>query len=130
MNHLSFSVVAPTANTTAGTGTNGLTTAPTSFTNSWPGRVADNRCTTSNLLVSGTTDTSGLSSTITAYSDGYKATITIALEQLAGGALGGWTGVCMVLYQSQYIQDNTNGALCVASVQASASGAGPIDFGA
>jgi len=126
--HLSFATVAPSTNTTAGSGTNKLTTAPTSFTNSWPARVTDNRCTTSNLTLAGTTTTSSLSSTVTAYSDGYKATVTVAMENIQAGALGGWTGVCMVLYTSQYIQDNTNGAVCVAAVQSSGSGAGPTDF--
>lgn len=36
----------------------------------------------------------------------------------------------MVLYSSQYVQDNTNGAICVVAQQNSAAGSGPTDFGA
>lgn len=46
------------------------------------------------------------------------------------GAAGGWRGVCLVYYSSQYIQDNTNGALCFVAKQSTSAGAGPIDFGA
>jgi hypothetical protein len=129
LNHLSYNVVAPATNTTAGTGTNALTAAATSFANSGATIYTNNNCAASNLLLEGTTDTSGLASAVTAYSDGYKATVTVGLEAQLNGALGGWSGVCMVLYSSQYIQDNTNGAVCVAATQNSAAGSGPTDFG-
>lgn len=120
-------LVAPTANTTAGTGANALTTAKATFTNSFPDRVNDsqNFCSSTNLLLSGLADTSALASTITAYSDGYLATVTMALDWFQAGAAGGWRGVCMVYYTSQYIQDDTNGAVCMAAVQATT---GPNDL--
>jgi len=114
----------PTTNTTAGTGTNSLTTAPTSFTNSHPTRVNDNYCASTNLLLAGVADTSTLPAAVTAYSDGYKATITMALDWIQMGAQGGWRGVCMVYYTSQYIQDNTNGAVCMAAVQSTGTSLG------
>jgi hypothetical protein len=120
-------IVAPTANTTVGTGANALTTAKASFTNSFPERVNDsqNFCSSTNLLLSGLADTSALASTITAYSDGYLATITMALDWFQAGAAGGWKGVCMVYYTSQYIQDDTNGAVCMTAVQGTT---GPNDL--
>lgn len=120
-------IVAPTSNTTAGTGANALTTAKASFTNLFPDRVNDsqNFCSSTNLLLSGLADTSALASTITAYSDGYLATVTMALDWFQAGAAGGWRGVCMVYYTSQYIQDDTNGAVCMAAVQATT---GPNDL--
>jgi len=130
LNHLTYATVAPTGNTTAGTGTNALTTAPTAFYNTSPNLYTQNKCAATNLLLEGTTDTSGLASTVTAYSDGYKATVSVGLEMQLNGAIGGWSGVCMVLYSSQYVQDNTNGAVCVAAMQNSAAGSGPTDFGA
>lgn len=130
LNHLTYATVAPSSNTSAGSGTNALTIAATSFTNSSPSLIQENLCSATNLLLEGTTDTSTLASAVSAYSDGYKATISVALEMQLNGALGGWAGVCMVLYQSQYIQDNTNGAVCVAAQQNSASGSGPTDYGA
>jgi len=120
-------VTAPSTNTTAGTGANALTTASTSFTNKFPDRVdgINNLCSSTNLLLSGLADTSSLASTITAYSDGYLATLTMALDWFQAGAAGGWRGVCMVYYTSQYIQDDTNGAVCMAATQATT---GPSDL--
>lgn len=83
LNHIPVDTAAHSANTTAGTGTNKLVTAPTSFTNILPGvpaSYAENLCLSSDLQLVGTTDTSTLDSTITAYSDGYKATISLDLE--------------------------------------------------
>lgn len=108
---------------TAGTGSNTLTSAATVFTNVAPNRVTDNFCADTNLLLAGQADTSTLPAAVTAYSDGYKATITMALDMVMMGAAGGWRGVCMVYYTSQYIQDNTNGAVCMSAVQ-STSGFG------
>jgi hypothetical protein len=120
-------IVAPTANMTQGTGANALTTAKASFTNIFPDRITDsqNWCSSTNLLLSGLADTSALASTVTAYSDGYLATITMALEWFQAGAAGGWRGVCMVYYTSQYIQDDTNGAVCMTAVQGTT---GPNDL--
>lgn len=129
LNHMSYNSGPPTSNKSAGSGTNNLTTAPASFTYSSPNMVNENLCGTSDLLLAGTTDTSGLSSTITEYSDGYKGTLTLNLEMLLAGDSGGWRGVCMVKYSSQYMADNTNGSICFVAQQDTATGAGPTDFG-
>jgi len=76
----------PTTNTTAGTGSNTLTAAPTVFTNAFPNRVQDNFCASTNLLLAGVADTSTLPAAVTAFSDGYKATITMALDWIQMGA--------------------------------------------
>lgn len=115
LNHISYTLGPHSGNSTAGSGTNTLTTAPTDFTNTFPNRNFDNYCLSSNLKLAGTGDTSSLSSTVTAYSDGYQATITLALEELLTGGSGGWRGVCVVYYSSQYVMDNTNGAICYAA---------------
>lgn len=117
-------VIAPTSNTTAGTGANNLTTSPASFNNDSPNRVDQNYCSSTNLLLAGLADTSSLASTVTAYSDGYQATLTMTLDWIQAGAQGGWRGVCMVYYTSQYIHDNTNGSVCMAAVQSTGSGMG------
>jgi len=117
-------VTAPTANTSAGAGANTLTTSPTSFTNSAPNRVDQNLCSSTNLDLTGLADTSALAAAVTAYSDGYKATITMTLDWIQAGAQGGWRGVCMVYYTSQYIQDDTNGAVCMTAVQSTGTGMG------
>lgn len=83
LNHIAIGTSPHSSNTTAGSGTNALTTAPTSFTNVLPGvpaSYAENLCLSSDLQLTGTTDTSTLDSTITAYSDGYKAKISVNLE--------------------------------------------------
>lgn len=85
-NHLSFGYTAPSGNTTSGTTGNTLVTAPTSFTNTKPTRLSDNLCLSSYLELTGTTDTSALASTITAYSDGYKGKSTLALDLILTGA--------------------------------------------
>jgi len=79
-------VSVPTTNTTAGTGSNTLTAAPTVFTNAFPNRVQDNFCASTNLLLAGVADTSTLPAAVTAFSDGYKATITMALDWIQMGA--------------------------------------------
>jgi len=130
LNHLAFAVGPPTSNSSAGTGPNALTAAPTTYTNSSPNMVNENYCIGTDLLLAGTsTTTTTLSETITNYSDGYRATLTIALETFLAGAAGGWRGVCMVYYSSQYVQANTNGSVCFAASQSTSSGAGPQDFG-
>lgn len=100
----------PTANSTAGSGTNDLTASLATYSST-------NMCLGTNLLLEGTTDTSSLGTVITDWSDGYKATSTINLETFLGGALASWRGVCMVYYSSQYVMDNTNGAVCHVAVQ-------------
>jgi hypothetical protein len=130
LNHLAFGTTPVSSNTTTGAGTNTLTTAPTSFTNTSPNKVNQNLCLGSNLELTGTTTTSTLAATITDWSDGYKAKVSVALEQVLAGSAGGWRGVCMVYYSSQYVMDNTNGAVCFAAQQSSAAGAGPTDFSA
>jgi len=59
-NHLSFSTSPPTGNTSAGSGTNSMSSAPASYTNMSPNMVSENWCISSDLLLAGTTDTSGL----------------------------------------------------------------------
>jgi hypothetical protein len=54
----------------------------------------------------------------------------MALEMILPGAAGGWRGVCMVYYSSQYVMDNTNGSICFAAQVDSSTGKGPLDFGA
>lgn len=83
LNHIAAGTAPHASNTTPGTGTNTLTTAPTSFSNVLPGvpaSYAENLCLSSDLLLTGTTDTSTLDATITAYSDGYTAKISLDLE--------------------------------------------------
>merc|ERR1711957_1086854 len=65
-----------------------------------PNRVDENYCSDTNLLLAGVTDTSTLAATVTAFSDGYVATITMSLDWIQTGAYGGWRGVCMVAYNS------------------------------
>jgi len=130
LNHLAFGTTPVSTNTTAGAGTNTLTTAPTTFTNSSPNMVNQQFCGGSNLELTGTADTSALTATITDWSDGYKAKVTMNLEMILPGAAGGWRGVCMVYYSSVYVMDNTNGAICFAAQVNSAVGSGPTDFGA
>jgi len=130
LNHIAYNVGPHSTNSTSGSGTNNLTTSPTEFTMLFPNRSSDNYCSSSNLKLAGTSDTSSLSSTITAYSDGYSATLTLELETLLTGASGGWRGVCMVYYSSQYVMDNTNGAMCYAAQQNTNTGSGPTDYGA
>lgn len=86
LNHISFGSGPHSSDSTAGSGTNNLTTAPTTFSLNSPDQVNENYCSGSNLKLEGTTDTSALSSTITAYSDGYKATLSIDLEMILPGA--------------------------------------------
>lgn len=128
-NHITFGSTPVATNNTAGAGTNTLTSAPSTFSLVSPNMVNEQFCLASNLELTGTANTSGLSSTITAWSDGYKAKLTLNLEMILPGAAGGWRGVCMVYYSSQYVMDNTNGSVCFAAQAGTATGAGPTDFG-
>ena len=96
----SLGATVPTTNTTGGTGSNTLTAGPASFTNASPNTVGENYCSSTNMLLSGISDTSTLGSSVTAFSDGYQATVTLALDFLMAGAQGGWRGVCLVAYTS------------------------------
>ena len=128
LNHIGFGTTPHASDNSVGGGTNTLTTAPISFTNSSPFKVNEQYCLSSNLELTGTSDTSGLSSTITAWSDGYKAKVTLSLEMILPGAAGGWRGLCMVYYTSQYVMDNTNGSICFAAQVNSETGSGPADY--
>lgn len=106
LNHVAYGGTAHASNTSAGGGTNALTTAPTSFSSNLPGVAAaysENLCLASDLALAGTTDTSTLPAAVTAYSDGYTATISLGLEFILPGAAGGWAGVCLVYYSTQYV---------------------------
>lgn len=129
LNHIAFASSPPTGNSSAGTVGTVLTTAPTAYTNSFPTMVSNNYCAASNLLLAATPTTTTLDATVSAYSDGYRATLTISLETFLAGAAGGWRGVCMVYFSSEYVQANTNGSVCFAATQSTAGGAGPRDFG-
>lgn len=83
----------PATYITVGGGTNNPTSAPSAYSST-------NWCAGSNLKLEGTTDTSSLSATVTAFSDGYKATSTLSLETFLGGAYGSWKGYCLVYYSS------------------------------
>lgn len=129
MVHLAFDNSRSSSNRSAGTGSNVLTASPAAYSNASPGLVNQNYCADTNLLLAGLADTSSLAQTVKDYSDGYQATISVGLEYFNGGAKGGWRGACMVYYSSQFIHDNTNGAVCAAATQSSTAGAGPFDFG-
>lgn len=100
LNHLSYSTVSPTTNTTGPVGATEVVTAPASFTTAYPDTYTSNWCSTTNLLLEGTSDTSMLATAVTAHSDGYAITSTIALDQLYAGALTAWRATCLVYYSS------------------------------
>jgi len=85
VNHIAFGTTPPSNDNIAGSGTNTLSTAPASFTNSSPNKVNQNYCGGSNLDLTGTSDTSGLTTAITSWSDGYMAKITLNLEMILPG---------------------------------------------
>lgn len=70
-NHIGYGWSAPNTNNSLGNSGNTIVTAPASYTNTYPNRLSDNLCLTSYLFLSGTTDTSELSTVITTWSDGY-----------------------------------------------------------
>ena len=129
LNHLSPAATSPATNTAGGTGTNRVADAPASFTNRHPNLYRLNYCSSTNLMLEGTTDTSSLSTDVTAYSDGYLLKSTMVLDTLYAGGLASWRGTCLVFYSSQYVQDAANGALCHAVLRDESTGAGPQDFG-
>jgi len=130
VNHVSFGFTVPVSNNSSGTTGNALVSAETIFTNSYPSRYNDNLCLSSHLNLTGTTDTSGLSDTITQWSDGYKGKTTLALDYILPGGAAGWRGVCIVYYSSQYVMDNTNGSICHLAQVSQTTADGPTDFGA
>jgi len=107
----------PTTYSTAGTGLNNLTTAASTYDST-------NFCPGSNLLLEGTdaaTGTSGLSTTVAAYSDGYKATSTLNLETFMAGTTAGWKGYCIIHYRTEYVMDASNGTVCHVATQSATS---------
>ena len=64
LNHLSASTVSPTTNTTGPTGSD-IVTAPTSYTTVYPDNYTSNWCSTTNILLEGTTDVSSLATAVT-----------------------------------------------------------------
>jgi len=115
----------PTGNSTAGTGANNIVSTPALFTKEFPNLYRENYCSATNILLEGTTDTSGLASAVTDYSDGYFAKSTISLDTLFNGAVDSWRGACFVYYSSQYVQDTTNGSICHIYMRETKSGPGP-----
>lgn len=109
--------MAPTDNATAGSGANTLTSSKASFSNTSGNRYDQNYCSEAKLLLVGKAATTTLATAVAAFSDGYKAEVTLKLDYLLAGAQGGWRGACMVHYISQYLSDETNGAVCVAATQ-------------
>lgn len=69
-----------------------------------------------------------MSNTVTAFSDGYTGKTTLALDYILPGAAGGWRGLCLAYYSSQYVQDNTYGTVCHIAATSTATGAGPTDL--
>jgi hypothetical protein len=72
LNHITFGSTPVATNNSASAG-NAMTAAVASFTNTAPNIYNQNYCSGSNLELTGTTSTSTLTSTITDWSDGYKA---------------------------------------------------------
>merc|ERR1711981_1161831 len=130
VNHISAGWTVPTTNNSSGTTGNALVAAPTVYTNSKPNRFSDNLCLASHLNLEGTADTSSLSTTVTQWSDGYKGKTTLEMDYILPGGTSGWRGVCVVYYSSQYVMDNTNGAICHLAQVSSTTADGPTDFGA
>lgn len=97
MVHLTKNTTRPT-NSSSLTGTNKLTTPPTSYDNTIAKNYKNNLCLETKLLLAGSTAT--LTSAESAWSDGYTATLSIALEFFNAGAAGGWRGACIVLYSA------------------------------
>lgn len=112
----------------AGTGTNVLVTEKQSYTNTFPNQYAMDYCSATNLEIAGST-TEGFVDAVAAFTDGYYMKSSIAMRQQHTGGADSWVGTCMVYYTSQYVQDNTDGALCHVLLHDSTTTAGPRDFG-
>ena len=131
LNHLTYNMTPPTLYTTAGTGSNQLTTAPTQYYNVWPDLYEQNLCADTTLLLEGTDNPeTTLGTAITALSDGYKATVVVSLESILAGAQARWRGVCLVMYTTEYVQETENGSLCVVATTGTTTNQGPDTFGA
>jgi hypothetical protein len=128
LHHLSFADVAPTTNTVAGTGSNVLVTAKASYTTAHPDQYSMDFCQATNLEIAGAS-TEDLADAVKAFTDGYYVKSTVALRQQFAGGADSWVGTCLVYYESQYVQDNTDGALCHVVMRESTTTAGPRDFG-
>lgn len=129
LNHLTFDTVQPTTDTMPGIPENVLITPKERYTNEFPDRYTSNFCSYTTLELAGTTDTSTLATVVAAYSDGYYAKSTIAMEMFWAGAVDGWRGTCMVYYSSQFVQDNTNGSICHVYTHSSSATSLPHDYG-
>jgi len=77
-----------------------LVTPKTRYSNVFPDMYTANFCSYTTLELLATVDTSVLTATVSAYSDGYKARSTMAMEMFFAGAVDGWRGTCMVYYSS------------------------------
>lgn len=130
LNHLTFDTVLPTTNTMAGSPENVMITPKTSYTNEFPNKYQANFCSYTTLELAGTTDTSTLATTVAEYSDGYYAKSTMAMEMFFAGAVDGWRGTCIVYYSSQFVQDNSDGAICHVFSHSSSATSLPHDYGA
>lgn len=105
--HLTLSTFLPTANTSAGSGSNILAEPEAAFTTEEPSKLQGKFCAGTTMILEGTIDTTTLSDTISAYSDGYKASTTIQMDQFFAGGVDGWRGTCLVYYSSESVEDNT-----------------------
>lgn len=100
LNHLTFDVLTPTTNATAGSGTNNLVAVAPLFTNVDPNLYEHNYCSAANVLIEGTTDTAALADSVTAFSDGYIITSVMTNNTIFAGGLLGWRGYCMAYHSS------------------------------
>lgn len=130
INHISFSTVAPTTNTSAGTGTNALVTQSTEYSKAFENLYLNDFCSTTSVLLEGTDDISALSTVVKAFSDGYKISSSLAMDSFFAGAREAWRGTCIVYYTSETVLDATNGSLCHVISRDSLATAGLFDFGA
>lgn len=112
MSHLSSATFGPLDNTAAGSGQNTIATAPV-YQNTWPRKYEGSWCSDTNLHLAATTQWSSLPAVVQNYSDGYYAKLTLTMDWVLSGALGGWRGTCMVNYTSGLVQDSRTGALCI-----------------
>lgn len=104
--HLSLSTFVPTTNSTAGSGSNTLASAWPTYTNEEPNKLQGRFCSPTTLNLEGSVDITALSDTITAFSDGYKASSSMTLDQFFSGGVDGWRGTCIVYYSSEFVEDN------------------------
>jgi len=101
----------------------------TRFTNEFPEQYTANFCSYTTLELAGTVDTSALATTVSAFSDGYYAKSTMAMEMFFSGAVDGWRGTCMVYYSSEYVADNSDGSICHVYSHNTSVSSMPHDYG-